>query len=192
MAYATYITEALVCGTYVRNTSDCSYLLFTERAGMLYADARSTREEKSKQRYAMQDFSRVRVSLIKGKSGWRIGSVEPLVNYYASAEDKPARGSVVSIVRMLRRFIQGEESIQPVFEYAMQSLELLNKKQERRQYMENVIQLRLLQLLGYVASRELPHDIKEVQPDQLHDSYSDQVDARVKLLLKRSVSASHL
>ncbi len=192
MAYATYITEALVCGTRVRNTSDCSYLLFTKNAGMLFADARSTREEKSKQRFALQDFSYVRVSLIKGKSGWRIGSVESLKNYYASAEDKAARGSVVSMVRMLRRFIQGEESMQSVFDYALESLEVLSVQQEKRAYIENVIQLRFLQQLGYVAERELPQDIKAVQPEGIVSSYSDQVDARVKLLLKRSVSSSHL
>jgi len=192
MAYATYITEALVCGTRVRNTSDSSYLLFTREAGMLFADARSAREEKSKQRYALQDFSRIRVSLIKGKIGWRIGSVEPLTNYYADSEDKFARGSTVSLVRTLRRFIQGEESMQSIFDYVIASLDVLSKKQENRQYIENVTQLRLLQQLGYVASRELPEDIKDIQPKEFIDRYSPQVDGRVKLLLTRSVNASHL
>ena len=38
---------------------------------MVLAAARSVREEKSRQRYALQEFALVRVSLIKGKSGWR-------------------------------------------------------------------------------------------------------------------------
>lgn len=56
MAYETYTTEALVCGTFNRNTADRSYLLFTREAGMLYADARSVREERSRQRYALRTF----------------------------------------------------------------------------------------------------------------------------------------
>lgn len=192
MAYATYITEALVCGTQARHTSDYSYLLLTREAGMLFASARSPREERSKQRYAMQDFSRVRVSLVKGKSGWRVGSVESLKNYYAVAEDKAARGSVVSLVRTLRRFIQGEESMPVVFDYVIESLEVLLQTQEHRQFAENAIQLGLLQKLGYVANREVPDLVKDVQPAKLMSSYNKQVDGRIKLLLKRSVNASHL
>ena len=63
MSYQTYTTEALVCGTYDRNTADRSYRLFARELGMLFADARSVRLEKSRQRMALSDFSLVRVSL---------------------------------------------------------------------------------------------------------------------------------
>lgn len=82
MAYVTYTTDAIVCGTYDRNTADRSYRLFTRELGMLYADARSVRLEKSKQRQALQDFSLIKVSLVKGKAGWKIGSVSEVQNYY--------------------------------------------------------------------------------------------------------------
>ena len=72
MSYQTYITDAVVVGSYASNTADKSYLLFTKRAGMLYATARSVREERSKQRYALQDFSHITVTLVKGKGGWCI------------------------------------------------------------------------------------------------------------------------
>ena len=85
MAYQTYITEAIVCGSYDSNTSDRSFLLFAREAGMIYAHAKSVREERSKQRYALQVCSHVRVTLIRGKSGWKIAGVEPQQNLYALA-----------------------------------------------------------------------------------------------------------
>ena len=48
MSYQTYITEALIVGSFDSNTADKSYLLFTKSAGMLYASARSVREEDRK------------------------------------------------------------------------------------------------------------------------------------------------
>ncbi|MEX2341217.1 MAG: recombination protein O N-terminal domain-containing protein, partial [Candidatus Paceibacterota bacterium] len=87
MSYKTYTTEAIVCGSRVNNTSDKSFLLFTKDAGMLWAAAKSVREERSRQRFALQDFSLIRASLIKGKSGWRIGSVESDRNYFTGEGD---------------------------------------------------------------------------------------------------------
>ena len=81
MAYATYTTQALVCGTFDRNTADRSYRLFTREFGMVWADARSVRLEKSKQRSALTDFSVVRISLVRGKAGWKIGSVIAQQNF---------------------------------------------------------------------------------------------------------------
>jgi len=92
MSYATYTTEALVCGSRNNNTSDRAYLLFTEEVGMIWASARSVREERSKQRYALQDFSLIRVSLVKGKSGWRIGSVEATCNPFMEARSRSGQG----------------------------------------------------------------------------------------------------
>jgi DNA repair protein RecO len=115
MSYQTYTTEAIVCGSYDRMTADRTYLLFTETAGMLYATARSAREERSKQRYALQDFAHVRVSLVKGKGGWRVGSVEPLDNFYARATDRSARATVVATVQLLRRLLTGEDPHPEIF-----------------------------------------------------------------------------
>ena len=121
MAYATYTTKALVCGTFNRNTADRSYLLFTREAGMLYADARSVREERSRQRYALQDFSLVRVSLVKGKQSWKVGSIEAQKNYYSLAVENETRGSVVSLFRLLRRFVNCEEAAPELFYYVTEA-----------------------------------------------------------------------
>ncbi len=152
MAYATYTTEAIVCGSKDSNTSDRSYLLFTQRAGMLWASARSVRTEKSKQRYALVDFSVIRVSLVRGKSGWRIGSVESLLNPFMQSDNRQARAFIQLVVRSLRRFLHGEEPAPAVFEDAKGALYLATKNQNFEE-IGNIYMLRLLEKLGYVSSK---------------------------------------
>ena len=191
MSYQTYTTEAIVCGTFNRNTADRSYLLFTKEAGMLYAEARSVREERSRQRMALQDFSLVRVSLIKGKSSWKIGSIECKKNFFMMAEDKAARGSVVLVSRFLRRFYGVQEAAPVLFEYVAGALELLSKSTSNRDYLEKIIQVRMLLELGYVDDRLVPPEV------QLDIAVLSKVSAIQKLpeleiLIDKAVSTSHL
>ena len=153
MSYQTYTTEAIVCGSYDRLTADRNYLLFTETAGMVFAAARSAREERSKQRYALQDFTHIRVSLVKGRSGWRIGSVESIANYYLGATDRGVRGTVVGVVQFLRRLLTGEEANQAVFADTVAFLSHTNTLASARLATAyDIYQLRTLAHLGYVAS----------------------------------------
>lgn len=151
MAYATYTTEAIVCGSKPSNTADRSFLLFTKDAGMLWATARSVRAETSKQRYALQDFSRIKVSLVRGKSGWRIGSVEALENAFMSARTREARTRVQSVVRLIRRFVHGEEAIPVVYEDTCAVLSLVAGVTVRNTLLDQFT-LRLLHQLGYIAA----------------------------------------
>ena len=156
MAYQTYITEALVCGSYHRNGADKSFRLFTRDAGMLFATARSVREERSRQRFALQDFSFVRVSLVKGKADWRIGSVEVDHNLFSTATDRQTRGLVVFGVKLLNRFLSGEEPHQEVFEEAKQFFNYVrNAEQLDTEQAMMLFELRLLRLLGYVKPTSL-------------------------------------
>ncbi len=154
MAYRTYTTEAIVCGSRDSYTSDRSYLLFTEEAGMLWATARSVREERSKQRFALQDFSLIRVSLVKGKTGWRIGSVESIKNTFLAADTQPARAGVASVIKLLRRLVQGEEVVTAVYVDTREVLQHLPRVDPADvTHVVDHFTLRLLAELGYIASR---------------------------------------
>lgn len=149
MAYKTYITEALVCGSLHRNTYDRSFLLFTREAGMVWASARSVRKEKSKQRYALQEFSHIRASLVSGKAGWRVAGVESFNNLYFFAETRKARGLVRNTVRLLRRTIHGEGYTTRLFDDVLFSLARCNEFDQEK--LEQVLALRVLHDLGYVS-----------------------------------------
>lgn len=193
MSYSTYITDALVCGVKNSNTSDRSFLLFTKDAGMLFASARSVREERSKQRYALQEFAQVRVSLIKGKSGWRIGSVEALQNFYQRATDKEVRGSIVSVFRDLRRFIHGEEVSTSLHDLVTESLEFVLQPMstERRKMIEKVIKVRLLHELGYVSKKSLPEEAFSAALSTILEA-DKELEKQLDKALKNAVTASHL
>lgn len=192
MAYATYTTEALVCGTWSRNTADRSYLLFTRDAGMLYADARSVREERSRQRYALQDFSLVRVSLIKGKQSWKIGSIEIQKNYYHDAIDKEARGSVVNISRLLRRFVKGEEASPVLFDYVLEVLEVLQAEGTERSFVQMATQVQILSLLGYVDIKRIPDSLHNIAPASIAKEYSARNHKIIEKLYTHALTVSQL
>lgn len=165
MAYQTYITEALVCGSRHSNTSDCAYLLFSREAGMVWASARSVREERSKQRYALQEFSHVRATLVRGKGGWRVAGVEPIRNMYFDAHDRDVRTVVRNSFRLLRRVVQGEEPHQDLFDDFVTLLggSPLGGPVDR----ELLISLRVLHKLGYIA----PHDAYEKYLETREDDF---------------------
>lgn len=192
MSYATYITEALVCGTYNRNTADRTYRLFTKEAGMIYADAKSVREEKSKQRYALQDFSLIRVSLVKGKKGWKVGSVEATDNYFTLATTREARGSVVAIFRALRRFIHGEEVAAPLFDFCLEALTEVIKEVENRDFLDQYIQLRIMSILGYVASGAIPRELDMLTLDKISIKDNSVLRGSLEKLINQAIDNSQL
>lgn len=151
--YKTYTTDALVCGSKDSYTSDRSYLLFTKEAGMLWATAKSVREEKSKQRYALQDFSFIRVSLVKGRSGWRVGSVEAVGNPFLGARSRSERAYITGIISLLRRYIHGEQQMHELFDEVVLALKNPTVAREESEVTMQVFTLRLLYTLGYISKK---------------------------------------
>jgi len=193
MSYKTYITEALVCGSTASNTSDKSYLLFTKDAGMLWASARSVREERSKQRYALQDFSRIRVSLVKGKSGWRIGSVEAHGNPFMRADSRSKRGLINYVVTQLRRYVHGEIPLPQLYDDTLELLSVAQDESTKRVKLEQLFSLRLLALLGYVAVDPLWEVLIEASTvtDAYH-VYTDTMEPTIARAILEGAQASHL
>jgi recombinational DNA repair protein (RecF pathway) len=192
MAYVTYTTDALVCGTFDRNTADRSYRLFTRELGMLYADARSVRIEASKQRQALQDFSLIRVSLVKGKGGWKIGSVTETKNYYSTASNQAARGSVVKVIRLVRRFVAGEEMHVSLFDECVTALEFFSRQHTDRKCYEHIFMQRVLAELGYIKLSDVPKDIAAVPLAELSSDVVCTHDKAIALSIERAQNASQL
>lgn len=140
-----------MCGSRLNNTSDKSYLLFTRDAGMLWATARSVREERSKQRFALQDFSLIKVSLVRGKSGWRVGSAEGQRNAFLEAPSQSGRSGVTRLIRLLRQFIHGEVVHPLLFDDVKNAMMAILSNNENVDETVQIFSLRLLYQLGYVA-----------------------------------------
>lgn len=186
MAYATYTTEALVCGSKYVNTADRAYLLLTKDSGILWANARSVREESSKQRYALQDFSRVKISLVKGKSGWRVGSVESLINYFFAADERESRASVQRIVKLIRRFMHGEEASGAIY---IDTIHALSGAVAGIPDADELFELRLLFALGYVKTDDTYAALLE---GELSEHVEKVIPATARQAIKHAQSVSHL
>ncbi len=150
MAYQTYITEALICASIDSQTSDRSFLLFTREAGMVYAHAQSVREERSKHRYSLQECAHARVTLVRGKVGWRVTGAEPLHNFYSLAATREARAFVRNLVLLIRRVMQGETPHETIFDEVVFACMHLMEHMPAK--LESILSLRILHALGYIAS----------------------------------------
>lgn len=192
MSYTTYTTQALVCGSFDQGTSDKSFLLFTREAGMLFATARSVREEVSKQRHALQDFSRIRVSLVKGKTGWRVGSVESLKNDFSLAENREVRGSVVAFYRLLRRYIRGEEVSSELFDFAVSALDKMTTQIPNRKFLDLYVQIKVLGMLGYVDEKSIPDILKGSNIFEVVETVDEKTMAILEVIAAKAAENSHL
>lgn len=190
--YATYTTKAIVCGSSDSRSSDRVFWLFTEAAGMLTATARSVREERSRQRHALQDFSLVRVSLVRGRSGWRIGSVEALGNHFLASRDRAARSRVTDLIKLLRRYLHGETALAAVFRDAELALTQTPDLAEESPLV-TIFQLRLLTQLGYIAPpAKLKSLLSSARLTDALAAWRPEMASPTNHLIEQAETASHL
>ncbi len=195
MAYQIYITDAIVCGSKHHNTADKNYLLFTRELGMLWATARSVREERSKQRYALQDFSIVRVSLVRGKTGWRVGSTEAIENPFMAAVGRQARGGVTYLMKQLRRYVHGEQPLAAAFDDMVTAQSAIAALEDvfAITAWQNVTMTRLLHNLGYVAASPVLRSlIAAPNATAALTEYSAHMDGEIERLVAQAGEVSHL
>ena len=116
---------------------------------MIYAHAKSVREERSKQRYALQDCSYIRATLIRGKSGWKIAGVEPIQNLYALTESRESRAFLRDTVLLLKRVIHGETAYESIFDDVIDAC--IQSAKYSHTKLGSILALRILHALGYIA-----------------------------------------
>jgi|AntRauTorckE6833_2_1112554.scaffolds.fasta_scaffold00666_4 recombinational DNA repair protein (RecF pathway) len=193
MSYRTYTTAAVVCGSYERQQADKTYRLFTESFGLLFATARSVREERSRQRYALQDFSFLHVSLVKGKAGWRIGSVIDQGNVFLQAPNQAARIEIVRLIRMINRYVHGPEEADSLFPLLRKALQSLGSGQVT--FPENYargIELQILYRLGYIAPSPQWQEWVEAPAHRFDHSWDAALSAAVQAMVQTADNVSQL
>lgn len=156
MAYQTYTTDAIVIGSVDERAADRFIALFTREAGLVHARAVSVRREQSKLRYGLQDFSLARVSLVRGKTGWRITGAERANNLYFSTQDRKVRAAIMRVLKLVRRLVRGEEMHVALYDILADGLSVLSACQEEETVRsERILALRILSALGYVAPKDI-------------------------------------
>lgn len=129
------------------------YALFTRDLGMIYASAQGVRKMSSKLRYVLQDFSYIKVDLVKGKDFWRVTSASK-TNSLESICKNPETFEIFSnIARLLKRLLAGEDPNEALFSDVIKGLCVLEKTKETEDLrnMEAILVLRILNNLGYIG-----------------------------------------
>lgn len=145
--YPKHTTDAIVLGSREYGDADKSITLYTCEYGLLYARAIGVCKEKSRQRAAVQDFSRARVSLVRGKTGWRLAGAEA---YATPRLNLDVRARVAALVR---RLVQAEEVNEYLYATIKNTFITLDETEDAQKV--HVIELlavsRVLYALGYIS-----------------------------------------
>lgn len=151
--YQKYNTEALVLGSRELGESDRLYVFYTKDFGLVRARASAVRTEHSRMRYALQNYAHVRVSLVKGKRGWRAAGAAALK---VASGDPRGVAAFARISVLVLRLVHGEEAN----EYLYQALSeahgaLSQEKCDAFGMIEIVCVARILYTLGYISNEAL-------------------------------------
>ena len=142
--YTIYTTKALILDVKPHGDNDMILTLLTKKFGLIRAVANGCRYEKSKLRFSLQPFSVSNISLVKGKSMWRITNaahIDTLVE---------GRGDVLNKIKItILRLVKGEGS-ENLYEIIVNGL-----SSEINDSAEHIIILRILNELGYIEGKGL-------------------------------------
>ena len=151
--YEKYQTEALVLGNREMGEADRVIILFTRDFGLVRARASSVRAEHSKMRYAVQDYARANVSLVKGKRGWRLAGATALKSATGS---RACISTFARIAELTTRLVHGEEKNDYLFAVLSEAHDaLLREDVEASATIEIVCVARVLYALGYLSAEAL-------------------------------------
>ncbi|HXK39812.1 MAG TPA: recombination protein O N-terminal domain-containing protein [Candidatus Paceibacterota bacterium] len=114
--YTKHHTRALVLSAYDAGEADKVYALLTPDFGKVYAKARGVRLHGARHKGALQPLSEAHVSLVRGKSGWRITNVTSHRSLYSElASDQMRFSALLRVMKLVRRLVAGEGSAEKVF-----------------------------------------------------------------------------
>ncbi len=151
--YQKYQTEVLVLGSGERGEADRLFVLFTKDFGLVRARASSVRSEKSRMRYAMQNYARANAALVKGKRGWRVAGASALKG---GKGDPRGVAAFARIGQLTIRLVHGEEKNDYLFAALAEAHEaLMVETCEAYGTIEIVCVARILYALGYISNEAL-------------------------------------
>jgi DNA repair protein RecO (recombination protein O) len=155
-----------------RNSGEANKMLtiYTREMGLVHAACQGVRLSKSKLRFALQDFSYVKVDLVRGKEIWRVTSASNIASFPFARKDKQSLLLIARISKLIERLCDGEEPSIPIFDDFIQALYLLDDdgvNNREREALELHVVLRIMNTLGYIGESELLADYLSTPFDKI-------------------------
>lgn len=152
--YQKYQTDALVLGSRESGEADRTIALYTRDFGLVRSRCSSVRSERSKMRYALQNYSRAQVGLIRGRRGWRLAGAQALV--HSQGADTQAIAAFARIAGLVLRLVAGEEANAYLYEVLEEAHgAFMRAGSEACATIELVCVARVLYSLGYISAEAL-------------------------------------
>jgi recombinational DNA repair protein (RecF pathway) len=125
------------------------------------ASAQGVRKISSKLRFVLQDFSYIKVDLVRGKDFWRLTSASKTNKLEGLSKNPISFEIFANIARLLKRLLQGEYPNVVLFNDLLNGLHFLEKTESRNEAenIEVIIVLRILNNLGYIGENEILKNI---------------------------------
>ncbi|MDB5187812.1 MAG: repair protein RecO, repair protein RecO [Candidatus Kaiserbacteria bacterium] len=189
--YQKYSTEAIVLGSRERGEADRLVALYTQDFGLVWARAGAARASYSKMRYSITHYSRVKVSLIKGKRGWRLAgtvALAPLVG------NMSAQSAFARTAALITRMVIGEEQHEYLYQTLKNAHETLATTDVATvPIVELVTVARVLHTLGYLSTEAVGTSLF-THTMLVEESLDEAMRSRNELLnsINRALSETHL
>jgi recombinational DNA repair protein (RecF pathway) len=156
--YTKHHTRSIVLGKYDRGEADRVYVLLTPDLGKIYAQAHGVRRASARNKGALQTLSKASVSLVRGKTGWRITNASATGSLYREhAQHADTLAALVRVLKLAHRLLAGEGGAHEVFailESFAEALEVSTKNEQHDSALfETLAVVRMLHALGYVQSQ---------------------------------------
>lgn len=164
MSHHVYTTDAYVLESSPSGEADRTYSLLTRDLGVLRAVAKGVRHQRSKLKASLQEYSRSRISLVRGKDIWRVTNAAAAGSVYGSLRESKkalrATASIFALVRRLSGTDQPEEAAR-LFEVVDEVLVCFAENELAEDVVANaelVAVMKVMRALGYLP------EVPELEP----------------------------
>jgi DNA repair protein RecO len=148
MSYHIYTTDGIVLKRQNFGESNSLFFILTADLGLIAAMAQAVRSHRSKLNSALQEYSLVSVSCVKGKNGWKVTNAISKESFFFGAP-LSAQKLVSQISAVLVRMMPGEQKHREVFSVVANGFSELKNVLTKGNF-EILMMLRILYHLGYV------------------------------------------
>lgn len=152
MSRETYHTEGVILSYIDIGESERLYFIYTKNFGLIKIFAQGIRLSKSKLAPHMGLFSHSRISFVYGKDIFRLIDAEIISQF---AFDGASFEKAGSVIKFLRRVVQGQEPDEPVWQLVYSAFSFLSSgalADRTGKEFETLFAARLLHRLGYVGN----------------------------------------
>ncbi len=153
-----YHTHGFILSSRNKGEANKMITIYTREMGLVHAAAQGIRLNKSKLRFALQDFSYVKLDLVRGKEIWRVTSAKHISSFPFARCNSSSLLLITRVNKLIERLCNGESPNEEIFNDYIQALELLddeNISNSSREALELHLVLRIMNNLGYIGDSEI-------------------------------------